>query len=181
MAYDICKELKPTLWKFYKDDHHLLHKQQSFFQTARFDQIQSWEQAVAKSLKNAQERVDKSSGKLTKWIISQLHTTTSHTTSIMVPTLNQHHSPIMQSCVAPTKCPKPTHQTFFNDTHSKRSSQLIDPNFSRGPKMKLYQKGHEKLFHKHSKYGRKKRGDQTKHHLPLVRRNSKERGRQLNM
>ena len=87
----------------------------------------------------------------------------------------------MQRYVALAKCSKANHQTFFDHTHAKRRFQPIYPNSSRSPKMKVYQKGREKLFHKHSKYGRKKRGDQTKHQFPLVRRNSKERRRQLNM
>ena len=51
MAYDLYRELHPTAWKLYKEDQHLIQKQQSFFQTARFDQIQSWEQAIAKAIK----------------------------------------------------------------------------------------------------------------------------------
>ena len=58
MAFDICRELRPTAWKLYKEDQHLICKQQSFFRTARFDQIQSWEQAIAKAMKNGKQRID---------------------------------------------------------------------------------------------------------------------------
>ena len=105
MAYDLCRELRPTAWKLLKDDQHLIQKQHSFFQTARFDQIQSWEQAIAKAMKNGKERLERSHGKITKWITRTPPQNNRHTTSIMATSLVENTLPIIPSHMQQPKKP----------------------------------------------------------------------------
>ena len=181
MAFDLCRELRPTAWKLYKEDQHLIRKQQSFFQTARFDQIQSWEQAIAKAMKNGQQRMDRSCGKLTKWIQRTPSRNISHTTSIMAISSNENTLPIIQCRVQHPLKPKQPNQTFFDETYHKRKNIPPDPNQPHRIWNKNYAKGRERIFQKFSKYGRKQRRNYNSpqpHHQNSI---SSEKGRQLNI
>ena len=133
--------------------------QQSFFQISRFYQVQSWEQAIAKARKNAQQWEDKSSGKLSKWIIQQKHQTPNHTTSIMATTPTQNNRPFMHSCENHINRSKTPRQTFFDDTYHNRKLKPPDPKTPRGVKV-----AHPHFLTRSSSYGRCRKKLLRQHH-----------------
>ena len=117
-SFALMKDLQKDSWKFYSQDKHLLNHDRSFFQTTNFDQIQAWEQQIAKAIKVAQQRDMSKKPTITSWI--QKQSAQNDTTSIMGRTPHTYARLIRLSCNTITATPQTsTHSTCYQTTLTK--------------------------------------------------------------
>ena len=132
-------------------------------------------------MKNGQQRMDRSCGKLTKWVQRFPPRNISHTTSIMAITSIENTLPIIQCRVQHPQKSKQPNQTFFDETYHKRKNIPPDPNQPHRKWNKNYAKGRERIFQKFSKYGRKQRRNYNNTQPTHQNKLSSENGWQLNI